>query len=192
MISKLRRVVAVGIAVCVVVLTLGRMRLNWTGGPGASAGAEDPGRPSVACPHEGQPETAGRREKLVEHRAEPFVRGEPPHWREARTRPRPRSPICLTAPITLHEPRRDCRGARGRGTPPAGRGWCATSAWPRNWRRRRWWRRSSGGHAPVFRRTRGPGSWPGPSSIALPRSRATRGSVTSLLRRAAACARAPG
>ena len=71
MISKLRRVVAVGIAVCVVVLTLGRMRLNWTGGPGASAGAEDPGRPSVACPHEGQPETAGRREKLVEAKRAP-------------------------------------------------------------------------------------------------------------------------
>ena len=50
-ISRVRKSIAVAVAILLTVVTLGRMRLNWTGGPGAAEGAEDPDRPSIARLH---------------------------------------------------------------------------------------------------------------------------------------------
>jgi uncharacterized transporter YbjL len=55
MISRLRRSIAVALAILVTVLTVGRVRLNWTGRAGAAAGTEDPGRPAVTRLHETPP-----------------------------------------------------------------------------------------------------------------------------------------
>ena len=44
MISRLRSLVAIAVALSVTFFTLGRVRVNWTGRPGAQDGAEDPGR----------------------------------------------------------------------------------------------------------------------------------------------------
>ena len=48
MISSLRSSIALVLALVLTLLTLGRARLNWTGGPGAQDGAEDPARPVAA------------------------------------------------------------------------------------------------------------------------------------------------
>lgn len=48
MISNLRSSIALVLALVMTVLTLGRARVNWTGGPGAQDGAEDPGRAVAA------------------------------------------------------------------------------------------------------------------------------------------------
>jgi len=47
MVSRIRRAIAVSLALLVTVLTLGRVDLNWTG-RGSADGAEDPGRAAVA------------------------------------------------------------------------------------------------------------------------------------------------
>ncbi|MBS1110283.1 MAG: hypothetical protein H6Q88_2275 [Anaeromyxobacteraceae bacterium] len=44
MISRLRTSIALAVALTVTLLTLGSVRVNWTGRPGAQDGAEDPGR----------------------------------------------------------------------------------------------------------------------------------------------------
>lgn len=43
-ISRLRTSIAVGVALVVTVLTLGRLDVNWSGRPAAQEGAEDPAR----------------------------------------------------------------------------------------------------------------------------------------------------
>jgi hypothetical protein len=52
MISRLRRDIAVGAALVVTVLTLGRVRVNWTGRSAAEDGSDDPGRPAVTRTHQ--------------------------------------------------------------------------------------------------------------------------------------------
>jgi hypothetical protein len=47
-ITRLRRAIAVVVALCVYLLTLGRVSVNRTGRAAASSGAEDPGRPAVS------------------------------------------------------------------------------------------------------------------------------------------------
>jgi hypothetical protein len=59
-ISRVRKAIAVAVAIFVTVLTLGRVRANWTGGSSGAAGAEDPGRPSVARLHEPSHPRVGR------------------------------------------------------------------------------------------------------------------------------------
>jgi hypothetical protein len=48
MISRLRRAIALSVALLVTFFTLGRVRVNRTGRSAADGGAEDPGRASVA------------------------------------------------------------------------------------------------------------------------------------------------
>ena len=43
-ISRLRTSIAIALALTVTLLTLGSVRVSWTGRPGAQDGAEDPGR----------------------------------------------------------------------------------------------------------------------------------------------------
>jgi hypothetical protein len=47
-VSDLRNTIAVGIALLVTAFTLGFVRVNWTGEPGADSGGEDPGRAAVS------------------------------------------------------------------------------------------------------------------------------------------------
>jgi predicted small secreted protein len=47
-VSDLRKAIAVCIALLVTAFTLGCVRVNWTGGRGADAGEEDPGRAAVS------------------------------------------------------------------------------------------------------------------------------------------------
>jgi hypothetical protein len=47
-VSDLRKTIAVGIALLVTAFTLGCVRVNWTGEPGADSGEEDPGRAAVS------------------------------------------------------------------------------------------------------------------------------------------------
>jgi hypothetical protein len=48
LVSDLRKAAAVGIALLVTVFTLGLVRVNWTGSPGATDGEEDPGRAVIS------------------------------------------------------------------------------------------------------------------------------------------------
>jgi hypothetical protein len=62
MISDLRRAIAVATALLVTLLALGRVRVSWTGGAGAPAGAEDPGCAAVtrSLGPKARPPLAGR------------------------------------------------------------------------------------------------------------------------------------
>ena len=78
--------------------------------------------------------------------------------------------------------RRGLEDRVGRGSSPASRGSCATSAWPRTSPRMRSSPRSSSGRSRASRTTRAPGSWP-PRSIARSTSCAeTSGSSASTRR----------
>jgi hypothetical protein len=46
-ISRIRRAIAVAVALLVATFTLGRVRVSWTGDPSATSGSGDPGRPAV-------------------------------------------------------------------------------------------------------------------------------------------------
>lgn len=48
MISRLRSLIAMTLAILVTVLTFGLVEVNRTGGPGAGHGQDDPARPRVA------------------------------------------------------------------------------------------------------------------------------------------------
>ncbi len=43
----MRKRLALALALIVAVLTLGRVRVNWTGAPAGADGEDDPGRPAV-------------------------------------------------------------------------------------------------------------------------------------------------
>ncbi len=47
MLSRLRTFIAIGGALMVTILSLGRVRVNWSGRPAALDGAEDPARAAV-------------------------------------------------------------------------------------------------------------------------------------------------
>ncbi len=47
MVSRIRRAVAVFLALGVTLLTLGPVRVSWNGAPAATDGAEDPGRAGI-------------------------------------------------------------------------------------------------------------------------------------------------
>jgi hypothetical protein len=55
MVSRIRRAVAVSLALGVTVLSLGLVRVNWSGAPASSDGAEDPGRAGVTRPSDPWP-----------------------------------------------------------------------------------------------------------------------------------------
>jgi hypothetical protein len=47
MVSRVRKAIAVVVALVVTVLTLGRIHVNWTGGPAAADAARDPNQAAV-------------------------------------------------------------------------------------------------------------------------------------------------
>ncbi len=51
MILRLRRSIALVLAVAITLLTLGRVRVDASGGPGAPDSALDPGTAAIAQPH---------------------------------------------------------------------------------------------------------------------------------------------
>jgi hypothetical protein len=55
MVSRIRRAVAVSLALGVTLLTLGLVRVSWTGAPAAASGAEDPGRAGITRPSDPVP-----------------------------------------------------------------------------------------------------------------------------------------
>jgi len=54
-ITRIRRSIAVVLAVAVTLFTLGRVRVDASGGPGAPESARDPGNPAIAQPHTPHP-----------------------------------------------------------------------------------------------------------------------------------------
>lgn len=46
-ISRIKKAIAAALATLVTALTLGRVRVNWTGGPGAAHEGGDPRRPAA-------------------------------------------------------------------------------------------------------------------------------------------------
>jgi hypothetical protein len=50
MVSRIRRAIAISLALGVTVLSLGLVRVRWSGAPTAADGAEDPGRAGVTRP----------------------------------------------------------------------------------------------------------------------------------------------
>ena len=55
MVSRIRSAIAVSLALAVTVLSLGLVRVSWSGAPAAAHGAEDPGRAGVTRPSDPDP-----------------------------------------------------------------------------------------------------------------------------------------
>jgi hypothetical protein len=55
MVSRIRRAIAVSLALGVTLLTLGLVRVSWTGAPASTGGPQDPGRAGVTRPSDPDP-----------------------------------------------------------------------------------------------------------------------------------------